>query len=131
MKPESTISLVVALVLLILPLTPAAAQTSFYNNGAVIGIGQGAQLRINGDMLNAKTVITFSTSATLQVNGNATVTSGTVAGIGTSDILVTGNLRISNSTAAVFRGSGGLLRIQQRLIVVGELTNEGTTIIGP
>ncbi len=110
---------------------PAAVpgQTIIVNNGALIGIGEGAILGVSGDMLSRTSDVTVSTSSTLHVDGNVTVESGTISAVNTAAVQVTGNLTITSS-ATVLRSAGGSMTVEQNIINSGYLDNGGTIYIG-
>ncbi len=105
------------------------AQTTLFNNGAVIGIGSGAQIGVIGTMVTQDSDIDIVTSASLRVEGDLTVSSNTLTALGSAELIVTGNLVIL-APGTVIRMTNGTINVSQNILNNGTLDNRGTVNVG-
>ena len=105
------------------------AQTTLFNNGAVIGIGSGAQIGVIGTMVTQNSDIDIVTSASLRVEGDLTVSSNTLTALGSAELIVTGNLVIL-APGTVIRMTNGTINVSRNILNNGTLDNRGTVNVG-
>ncbi len=105
------------------------AQTTLFNNGAVIGIGSGAQIGVIGTMVTQDSDIDIVTSASLRVEGDLTVSSNTLTALGSAELIVTGNLVIL-APGTVIRMTNGTINVSRNILNNGTLDNRGTVNVG-